>query len=105
MKAEVTSVVHHDGIGVHPDTPVHENTNYLVFVDTVESYKVVNKVTGVTEFKDPQIANAISYAEHGNSFIVNELWKWVAVQGSKNKEALDKDSSVIEFTSDMGLEE
>ena len=81
---------------------VHENDNYYVTI-VGEEYGVVNKQFGVVEFKDPQLANVVTYAEHGNSFIVNELWKWVAVQGAKNKEVLDKEDSVIQFTAEDGL--
>jgi hypothetical protein len=106
VKAEVTNIVYHAGDGESDiATIVHENDNYVVVVGGPETYHTINRLTGVIEFKDPQLANAVSYAEHGNSFIVNELWKWVSVQGAKNKEALDTESSVIEFTPDMGLDQ
>lgn len=105
MKAEVVEITTITEDGEKSIEAIHMNDNYAVFVGGPEVYHVANLNTGVIEYKDPQFANAVSYAEHGNSFIQNELWKWVAVQGAKNKEALDKDSSVIEFTPDMGLEE
>jgi hypothetical protein len=96
VKAEVTD------IATHVQVPVHDNEYYEVWPSPeLDTYLVTNKFSGVIEFRDPQFANAVSYAEHGNSFIINELWKWVSVQGAKNKEALDSESSVIEFTPDM----
>ena len=83
---------------------VHENTNYVVVVGTNKdgllTYFVVNKQTAVVEEEQRQLSQAILYAEHTNTFLVNELWKWVAVQGQSNKEALDKETATLELVDD-----
>jgi hypothetical protein len=75
---------------------VFDNEHYAVFVDypadqpVAVGYVVINKEHNVPEFRDAQIANAISYAEHGHSFLKNKLWRLVGVQGQSQAEFLDK---------------
>lgn len=75
---------------------VYENDNFQVVVvdnDGDRKYGAVNVETSVVEFKDSQIANAITYAEHANSFLKNRLWRLVAIQAEQSAAFLDKNGA------------
>ena len=70
---------------------MYENESYVVQVNTEsDGYVVSNKGTSVAEFEDKQIANAIQYAEHANSFLKFKLWRAVAVNAKATGDFLDK---------------
>lgn len=56
-------------------------------------YSVLNKETGIAEYEDFQIQNAITYAEHANMFLKHEMWRIVAIQNKGTVEFLDKESA------------
>jgi hypothetical protein len=84
---------------------VYENENFIVEVHETQdqdgTYGVRNKETHVVEFKDSQIANAITYAEHGNSFLKLRLWRLVSIQGAQSAEFLDKQSAEHELDASL----
>jgi hypothetical protein len=73
---------------------IHENEHYAIklgpvteAITTNESitfmgYVAVNKKTEVEEFKSRNLPEAINFAEHSNSYLTNELWKWIKAQGA-----------------------
>jgi hypothetical protein len=67
---------------------IHENDNYAVVVKDGK-YCVVNKATAVVEDEGPSLPNAINFAEHANSFLVNKLWEWIAPQGKATRDQMD----------------
>lgn len=88
-------------------TSVHENESYVVepakagdaaAAPDKDVYRVYNKSTGNMEFDDAQIANAISYAEHANTFLKYKLWRLIAVNNQANAEFLDKQSAQVALT-------
>lgn len=56
-------------------------------------YSVLNKETGVSEYEDFQIHNAITYAEHANMFLKHKMWRIVAIQNNGTIEFLDKEAA------------
>lgn len=86
----MSAVFENENFIVAVETKVPDGVDPGAFVPQPVGYMVINKETGVVEFRDPQIANAISYAEHGNSFLKHKLWRMVAVQGEQSAAFLDK---------------
>lgn len=66
---------------------VHKNDTFEVFVWDDELilegipydgfYIVVNRETGVTEYKTPSLGDAIVYAENSMRLLKNKPWEWV----------------------------
>lgn len=74
---------------------VHENDNYyIVQKNDGSGYDAVNYKTGVIEAEHRELPAIITWAEHSNAFLEHKLWKWIAVQGQKNKDELDKEDAV-----------
>lgn len=70
---------------------LHENQNYQVWLDGGDDglgnfaptgYKCVNRNTGVSEHACEKIVEAIDFVEHSNSYLENNLWKWIAKRGN-----------------------
>lgn len=71
---------------------IHENDNYAVMVGGLQPrlYQVVNKQTAVVEDEGQSLPNAINFAEHANSFLINKLWEWIAPQGKATRTQMDE---------------
>lgn len=72
---------------------IHENDNYAVMAGGLgenRKYQVVNKSTAIVEDEGTSLPNAINFAEHANSFLINKLWEWIAPQGKATRTQMDE---------------
>ena len=72
---------------------IHENQNYAVMAGGLgadRKYQVVNKLTAIVEDEGTSLPNAINFAEHANSFLVNKLWEWIRPQGEATRKQMDE---------------
>lgn len=88
-------------LGDYPHVPisvVHTNANYAVYVEYEDlrpvGYCVLNHTTGVSELSCETLMEAIDFAEHSNSFVANELWRWIAQKGAQMR----KETNLEELT-------